>query len=122
LIVLVNFACIMVSIFELSSSWRYVLRWQLAPSTKLEKVSTKMGTISPRKKSNGKTVYLARIRIKRGDIEYKETLTFDRKQAANGWIAKREEELNQPGALEALTKERPTLADAIAVRSVTTEA
>jgi integrase len=56
---------------------------------------------------------MAKIRIKRDGIEYKESMTFDRKAAANAWIIKREDELNQPGAIQATQKPAGTLADAI---------
>ncbi|RUM19288.1 hypothetical protein EFQ99_31460 [Rhizobium vallis] len=56
---------------------------------------------------------MANIRINRDGVIYKESQTFDRKAAANGWIIKREDELNQPGAIERLSKPQATLADAI---------
>jgi len=72
-----------------------------------------MGTIVSRKRKNGSTGHMAKIRITRDGIEYKESMTFERKAAASAWIAKREEELNQPGALVASQRPQGSLADAI---------
>lgn len=77
-----------------------------------------MGTIIPRKRKNGTTAYMARIRIKReGKIVHEETETFDRRPAAAGWIGKREEELSKPGAIERakIVADDPILADVIDV-------
>lgn len=74
-----------------------------------------MGTIVTRKRAGGTVAYLARIVIKRQDgVVYRENLTFDRKQVAAAWIAKRETELREPGALDRAAKPTITLADAIA--------
>lgn len=60
-----------------------------------------MGSITERKRKNGTTAYLAQITIKRGGkIVHRENDTFDRRQNALAWIARREEELSVPGALE----------------------
>jgi|TARA_R100000049_G_C1957564_1_gene118814 integrase len=60
-----------------------------------------MGTITERKRKNGKSSYTAQIRIKRqGSVVYQESQTFERKQAAGAWLKKREGELAQPGALD----------------------
>ncbi|UYQ71260.1 site-specific integrase [Pelagibacterium flavum] len=73
-----------------------------------------MGTIVERKRRNGSTGYTAQILIKRGGkIVYRQAQTFDRKQAANAWIKKRETELAEPGAIERENAPKGTLADAI---------
>ena len=60
-----------------------------------------MGTIVPRKRKDGSVGYTAQILVKRrGAIVHREAQTFDRKQAANAWLARRETELREPGALE----------------------
>jgi hypothetical protein len=44
---------------------------------------------------------VAQILLKRkGEIVHRESQTFDRKQAAKAWMAKREAALALPGALE----------------------
>lgn len=59
-----------------------------------------MGTIVSRKRKDGSTGYTAQIRIKSGGkVIYTEAQTFDRKQAAQAWLKKRETELAQPGAM-----------------------
>jgi integrase len=74
-----------------------------------------MGTIIPRKRADGTTGYSAQIVIKvKGEIVHRETKTFDRRQAAAGWLENREEELKEPGAIEALKAVDPTLGEAIA--------
>lgn len=75
-----------------------------------------MGTISARKRGDGTTGHTAQIRIKRGGIVvYTESMTFDREMVARNWLKKRESELAEPGALEAIMNpvEDPPLADAI---------
>lgn len=75
-----------------------------------------MGTIVARKRGNGTTAYMAKIRIKRdGKITHRETETFDRRAAAAAWIAKREEELSKPGAIERakIAENDPILAEVI---------
>lgn len=73
-----------------------------------------MGTISERKRRNGRKSYTAQIRIRReGQIVHSEAQTFERKAAASAWLKKRETELAQPGALDAAKKPAVTLADAI---------
>jgi len=60
-----------------------------------------MGTITERKRKDGTTAHYAQILIKRkGRIVHREAQTFDRRQAAKAWLARRETELAQPGALE----------------------
>jgi integrase len=43
------------------------------------------------------------VRKKGGKIIWRETQTFDREQGAKAWLARREEELTQPGAMERRT-------------------
>jgi integrase len=60
-----------------------------------------MGTITTRERDDGSPAYRAQIRLKvKGKIVHQETQTFDRKQAAAAWMARRETELREPGALE----------------------
>ncbi|TCO11969.1 hypothetical protein EV666_1106 [Camelimonas lactis] len=67
-----------------------------------------------RKRADGSTAYLARIAIKRqSEVVYRENQTFDRRQVASAWIAKRETELREPGALDRASRPVITLADAI---------
>jgi integrase len=69
-----------------------------------------MGTIVARKRNDGSLGYMAQVRIKqKGKIVHAETKTFDRKQAANAWISRRETELREPGALERSKVDDPTL-------------
>jgi integrase len=73
-----------------------------------------MGTIVPRKRNDGSTAYMAQVRVKKqGKVIHTETKTFDRKQAANAWIARRETELRQPGAIERLHVNDPPLSAVI---------
>ncbi|KQP34277.1 hypothetical protein ASF27_01570 [Methylobacterium sp. Leaf102] len=72
-----------------------------------------MGTILPRKRKDGSTGYHAQIVVKRDGLQHRETKTFDRRPAAAAWIAKREHELGQPGALAATKADDPTLGAAI---------
>ena len=68
-----------------------------------------MGSILRRKRKGGTTGYTAIVRVKRGGkVVHSETETFDREQAANAWMKKRETELAKPGALEKSAD--PTLA------------
>lgn len=61
-----------------------------------------MGSISIRKRKNGSSSYLARVRVMRDGTSYHDTKTFDRRPAATAWIKKREKERAKPGALEEL--------------------
>ncbi|MGF6878403.1 tyrosine-type recombinase/integrase [Paraburkholderia sp. MM5477-R1] len=73
-----------------------------------------MGTISARERKDKSIGYTAQIRLKDGGkVVYTESKTFDRRQAAQSWLDKRERELAQPGALESAAKEDPPLADVI---------
>ena len=63
-------------------------------------------------RKDGSKAFIAQIVIKKGGaIVHREAETFDRKQAANAWIVKREAELKRPGGLD--HKEDPTLAAVI---------
>lgn len=71
-----------------------------------------MGTIVGRKRKDGSMGYRAQIvRKKDGEIVWRETQTFDRRPAAVAWLARRETELAEPGAME--RKDDPALADVI---------
>ncbi|SLN29580.1 hypothetical protein PSM7751_01216 [Pseudooceanicola marinus] len=59
-----------------------------------------MGSISIRKRKNGSSSYLARVRVMRDGTSYHDTKTFDRRPAATAWIKKREKERAKPAALE----------------------
>lgn len=73
-----------------------------------------MGTITERKRKDGTKGYTAQIRIRRdGVIVHSEAQTFDRKQAASQWLKRREAQLSEPGALDALNKPDVTLGEAI---------
>ena len=57
-----------------------------------------MGTIVGRTRKDGSKAFAAQIVIKKtGAIVHRESQSFDRRQAANPWIVKREEELKKPG-------------------------
>ena len=71
-----------------------------------------MGTIVTRKRSDGSNYYTAQIVIKQRGKVHREAQSFDRKQAANAWIVRREEELRRPGALDHAGKD-PKLSDVI---------
>lgn len=71
-----------------------------------------MGTIVGRKRKDGSMGYRAQIvRKKDGEIVWRETQTFDRRPAAVAWLARRETELAEPGAME--RKDDPPLTDVI---------
>jgi integrase len=73
-----------------------------------------MGTISPRERKDKSIGYTAQIRLKQGGkVVYTQSKTFDRRQAAESWIEKRERELAQPGALETARDDDPLLTDVI---------
>ena len=60
-----------------------------------------MGTIIARQRKDRTVGYTAQILIKKkGKIVHREAQTFDRRQAAKAWLARRETELAEPGALE----------------------
>src|SRR5262245_33698854 len=71
-----------------------------------------MGSIIERSRKDGSKAFIAQIVIKKaGVIAHREAQTCDRRQAANAWIVKREEELKKPGGLD--EKEDPTLSAVI---------
>jgi integrase len=71
-----------------------------------------MGTIIGRTRKDGSKAFTAQIVIKKGGaILHRESQSFERRQAANAWIVKREAELKRPGGLE--RKEDPPLAAVI---------
>lgn len=69
-----------------------------------------MGAITERTKKDGRSSYLAQIKIvRKGVIVHRENRTFERRQAAAAWLEKREKELNAPGGLERARSEDPSL-------------
>jgi integrase len=73
-----------------------------------------MGTITARKRGDGTIGYTVQIRVQRGGrLLHSESQTFDREQAARLWKKRREAALAEPGALERLQAEDPTLAEVI---------
>jgi hypothetical protein len=71
-----------------------------------------MGSIIERTRKDGSKGFTAQIVVKKGGaIVHREAQTFDRKQAANAWVVKREAELKQPGGLD--RKEDPPLSAVI---------
>lgn len=71
-----------------------------------------MGTVVERKRKDGTTAYKAQIiRKEGGAVVWSERQTFDRKAAALAWLARREEELDRPGAMERV--QDPPLRDVI---------
>jgi integrase len=71
-----------------------------------------MGTIVTRKRSSGANYYTAQIVIKNKGRVHREARSFDRKQAANAWIVRREDELRKPGGLDRVGKD-PKLGEVI---------
>jgi len=56
-----------------------------------------MGSIIERTRKDGSKAFIAQIVIKKGGaIAHREAQTFDRKQAANAWIVKRESRAKAP--------------------------
>ncbi|WP_315923480.1 tyrosine-type recombinase/integrase [Mesorhizobium sp. SP-1A] len=73
-----------------------------------------MASIVERKKKDGTSSFLAQIVIKRdGRIIHRENKTFGRRREAVAWGKFRESELAEPGAVEEIKAEDPTLAKAI---------
>jgi len=71
-----------------------------------------MGTIFGRRRKDGTMGYTAQIiKKKGGEVIWSESETFDRRQAAAAWMARREEELTRPGALD--FKDDPKLIEVI---------
>jgi integrase len=71
-----------------------------------------MGTIVERKRQDRSRYYTGQIVIKSRGKVHREARSFDRRQAANAWIVRREDELRKPGALDRAGKD-PKLADVI---------
>lgn len=60
-----------------------------------------MATITSRTRANGTKSYRAEIKLRRkGSIVYQESRSFDRKALAKDWAARRELELQEPGAID----------------------
>jgi integrase len=60
-----------------------------------------MGHIVARQRKDGTTGYTAQVVIKKdGKVAHREAQTFDRRQAANAWMVRHEQELSKPGAIE----------------------
>ncbi len=73
-----------------------------------------MGTIRPRKREENTTAYCAQIRINRdGQPVYQETHTFDRKQAAQVWMKRREAELAVSVAIERMNRKTVSVKEMI---------
>lgn len=73
-----------------------------------------MGTIVPRKRRDGTTGYTAQIlRKQKGVIVWREAKTFDRQQAAQAWLKRRETELSAPGAVARANAPQATLGAAV---------
>jgi integrase len=72
-----------------------------------------MGTIVTRQRKTGENYYTAQIVIKSRGKMHREALSFDRRQAANAWIVRREQELRRPGGLDRAARDDPKLADVI---------
>jgi integrase len=72
-----------------------------------------VGTIVTRKRNDGSNYFTSQIVIKRAGKAYREAKSFDRKQAANAWIVRREAELRRPGGLARAGKDDPKLSSVI---------
>lgn len=73
-----------------------------------------MGTITPRTNKDGSTSYKAQVRVRKGGkVLHQETKTFDRKQAAQIWVKKRETELAHADGLRAALQENPSVKEII---------
>lgn len=73
-----------------------------------------MASITTRKRSDGSKAYRADVRVKRnGKVVYQESRTFDRKTLARDWSARRELELQEPGALLRIQHRGVTVEDLI---------
>ncbi|SHN25383.1 hypothetical protein SAMN05216593_11814 [Pseudomonas asturiensis] len=60
-----------------------------------------MGAITQRKNKKGGIKYTAQIRLKRaGGVVYQEAQRFDRKQIAQSWLKRRENERAESGAID----------------------
>ena len=72
-----------------------------------------MGTIVPKTLKGGRKSFVAQVAIKREGKTFRKSKSFEREQAAKVWIRNTEAEMSKPGAIEAQTATRHTLADAI---------
>lgn len=73
-----------------------------------------MATIRKRFRADGTASYTVQIRLAReGQQVYQESKTFARKQAAQVWARRREAELDQPGAIERLSRTGVSVKDMI---------
>lgn len=73
-----------------------------------------MASILKRKRKDGTPSFMAQIVVKRdGKIVHREAKTFTNRREAVAWGKYREDELAEPGAVEELKTEDPTLAKAI---------
>jgi integrase len=72
-----------------------------------------VGTIVVRKRKTGESYFTAQIVIKQHGKVYRAAQSFDRRQAANAWIVRREEELRKPGGLERAGQDDPKLSGVI---------
>ncbi|MCK7547151.1 tyrosine-type recombinase/integrase [Marinobacter koreensis] len=73
-----------------------------------------MASIIARTRADGTKSYRADIRIKRkGRLVYQESRTFDRKALAKDWAARRELELQEPGAIDRVRHRGVTIGDLI---------
>lgn len=73
-----------------------------------------MGSIIPRRQKDGSQRYRAQIRIKKdGQVIYSESKTFSKKAMAAAWLAKREPELEEPGAIDSAKYKGLTVGDVL---------
>jgi integrase len=73
-----------------------------------------MGTINERRRRDGTIAYSAQILLTReGEIVHRESRTFNDRAMAQGWLNRRETELEKPGGIEAAKIGKETLGDAI---------
>jgi hypothetical protein len=73
-----------------------------------------MATIRKRLRADGTASYTVQIRLAREGLQvYQESQTFARKQAAQAWARRREAELDQPGAIERLSRKGVSVKDMI---------
>lgn len=73
-----------------------------------------MATIRKRKRKDGTYGYTAQIRIMRDGAQvYQESQTFDRQQTAKAWVARRETELAEPGAIARASRKAALLRDIV---------
>lgn len=81
-----------------------------------------MGTIIPRKAKDGTTRYRAQIRItKAGELLHQESDTFSTRALAKSWLARREAELEKPGAIAA-TRHKVAIRELLTKHREATEA